>query len=104
VSNHPRRRHTGHLPEVDTNTGFWHRLGKLFRSPPPTGPVAVGFASSTVDAELMAGYLRSQGIHAVVSSDDAGGIEPVLQLNQRVRVLVPHDQHDHARRALEERK
>lgn len=103
MSNHARRRHPGHTEEFDANTGFWHRLRKLFRTPPP-GPVAVGFASSTVDAELMAGYLRSQGIHAVVSSDDAGGVEPALQTGSGVRVLVPHHQHTDARRMLEERK
>ncbi|HTW21193.1 MAG TPA: DUF2007 domain-containing protein [Mycobacteriales bacterium] len=102
MSNHARRRYAGHVEEFDSDTGFWHRLRKMVRSAP--GPVAVGFAGSTVEAELMVGYLRSQGIHAVSSSDDAGGVEPALQTSSGVRVLVPHRQHAEARRALEERK
>jgi hypothetical protein len=51
----------------------------------------------------MAGYLRNQGIHAVVSADDEGGLSPALAAGQRVRILTPHHQHAAARKLLEER-
>jgi hypothetical protein len=40
-----------------------------------------------MEAEVIAGLLRSNGIAAVVSVDDFGGMDPQLQL-QGVRVLV----------------
>jgi hypothetical protein len=66
--------------------------------------MVAGVASSRVDAELMAGYLRSQGIKAIVSADDEGGLSPVLQAGRRVRILVPPDHHAAARRLLDERE
>ncbi len=58
----------------------------------PSVPVAL--AASRIEAELMVGMLRSNGVTAVVSADDAGGQEPQLQL-QGVRVLVtPSDEAD----------
>jgi hypothetical protein len=51
-----------------------------------TVPVAV--VGSRAEAELIAGLLRSNGLSAAVSADDAGGEEPQLQL-EGVRVLVP---------------
>jgi hypothetical protein len=50
-----------------------------------TVPVAV--VGSRAEAELIVGMLRSNGLSAAVSADDAGGQEPQLQL-QGVRVLV----------------
>ena len=50
-----------------------------------TVPVAV--VASRTEAELIVGMLRSNGLRAAVSADDAGGAEPQLQL-QGVRVLV----------------
>ena len=43
---------------------------------------------STLEARLIVGMLEANGIEAAVSSDDAGGQEPQLQLTQGVRVLV----------------
>ena len=51
------------------------------------GPVAAAVVGSRMEAELIAGLLRSNGIGAAVSADDAGGQEPQLQLDG-VRVLV----------------
>jgi hypothetical protein len=51
------------------------------------GPVAAAVVGSRMEAELIAGLLRSNGIGAAVSADDAGGQEPQLQLGG-VRVLV----------------
>jgi hypothetical protein len=54
----------------------------------------VAVAASRIEAELIVGMLRSNGVAAVVSADDAGGQEPPLQL-QGVRVLVtPSDEAD----------
>jgi uncharacterized membrane protein len=50
-----------------------------------TVPVAV--VTSRVEAELIVGMLRSNGLRAAVSADDAGGQDPQLQI-QGVRVLV----------------
>ena len=55
-----------------------------------TVPVTV--VASRTEAELIVGMLRSHGLRAAVSADDAGGEEPQLQL-QGVRVLVaPSDE------------
>ena len=50
-----------------------------------TVPVAI--VATRTEAELIVGMLRSNGLRAAVSADDAGGQEPQLQL-QGVRVLV----------------
>jgi putative signal transducing protein len=62
-----------------------------------TVPVAV--VASRVEAELIVGLLRNNGLRAVVSADDAGGLEPQLQV-QGVRVLVPAADEASARRLL----
>ena len=55
-----------------------------------TVPVAVVF--SRTEAELIVGLLRSHGLSATVSADDAGGQEPAQQVTG-VRVLVtPSDE------------
>ena len=64
-----------------------------------TATVPVAVASSRIEAELIVGMLRSNGLRAVVSADDAGGLEPPLQL-QGVRVLVPSSEEASARRLL----
>jgi hypothetical protein len=61
--------------------------------------VPVALASSRIEAELIAGLLRSNGLRAVVSADDAGGLEPQLQL-EGVRVLVTPSDEASARRLL----
>jgi len=63
--------------------------------------VAVTVAASRVEADLIVGMLRSNGVRAVVSADDAGGLEPQLQL-QGVRVLVPVSDETLARQLLAE--
>jgi len=62
-------------------------------------PVAV--VSSRIEAELIVGMLRSNGLSAAVSADDAGGQEPQLQV-QGVRVLVARADEAIARRLLAE--
>ncbi len=63
--------------------------------------VPVASVTSSAEAELIAGLLRSNGLTAAVSADDAGGEEPALQL-QGVRVLVAPADEATARRILAE--
>jgi hypothetical protein len=60
-------------------------------------PIAV--VASRIEAELIVGLLRNNGLTAAVSADDAGGQEPQLQI-QGVRVLVPPSEEASARRLL----
>jgi hypothetical protein len=64
-------------------------------------PVPVTVVGSRIEAELIVGLLRSNGLRAAVSADDAGGQEPQLQL-QGVRVLVAPSDEASARRLLAE--
>ena len=64
-----------------------------------TVPVAV--VATRTEAELIVGTLRSNGLRAAVSADDAGGQEPQLQL-QGVRVLVAPSDEASARQLLAE--
>jgi hypothetical protein len=62
-----------------------------------TVPVAV--VASRAEADLIVGLLRNNGLRAIVSADDAAGLEPQLQV-QGVRVLVPPSDEAVARRLL----
>lgn len=64
--------------------------------------VAVADCTSRVEAELKRGALTSDGVRAVVLTDDAGGAHPQLALLTRgaVRVAVPDHQADRARDVL----
>ena len=64
-------------------------------------PVPVAVVTSRTEAELIVGMLRSYGLRAVVSADDAGGVEPQLQL-QGVRVLVAASDEAAARQLIAE--
>jgi len=48
--------------------------------------------SSRAEAELAQGILIANGIDALVSSDDAGGMQPWFQQALGVRLLVHHEQ------------
>jgi hypothetical protein len=61
--------------------------------------VPVALVPSRTEADLIVGMLRSNGLRAVVSADDAGGLEPPLQI-QGVRVLVTPSDEAPARRLL----
>ena len=64
-------------------------------------PVSVAIVTSRTEAELIAGFLRNEGLRAAVVTDDAGGQEPQLQLqSQGVRVLVSPADEASARRLL----
>ena len=64
-----------------------------------TAMVPVAVVTSRTEAELIVGLLRSNGLTAAVSADDAGGQDPQLQL-QGVRVLVAPADETLARRLL----
>lgn len=57
---------------------------------------------SLVEAQLIVGMLRSNGVEAATSADDAGGFDPQLQLTQGVRVLVAGGDEARARELLAE--
>jgi hypothetical protein len=63
--------------------------------------VAVTVVPSRIEADLIVGMLRSNGLRAVVAADDAGGLEPQLQV-EGVRVLVTPSGEAPARRLLAE--
>ena len=62
--------------------------------------VAVGTYTNKIDAELAQGALESADIEAMVSADDAGGLEPPLLLGQGVRVLVRAEDAERAKEIL----
>ena len=62
-------------------------------------PVSVAVVTSQAEAELIVGLLRSNGLRAAISADDAGGQQPELQL-QGVKVLVRRADEAEARHVL----
>ena len=63
------------------------------------GTVPVAVVDNRIEAELIAGLLRSHDVRAAVVADDAGGQEPQLQLDG-VRVLVARSDEAVARQIL----
>jgi hypothetical protein len=61
--------------------------------------VSVAVVASRTEAEVIAGMLRSHGVSAAVSADDAGGQYPQMQIDG-VRVLVAPADEASARRLL----
>jgi hypothetical protein len=61
--------------------------------------VSVAVVASRSEAELIVGMLRSHGLSAAVSADDAGGQYPSMQIDG-VRVLVAPSDEASARRLL----
>jgi hypothetical protein len=61
--------------------------------------VSVAVVASRTEAELIVGMLRSHGVSAAVSADDAGGQYPQMQIDG-VRVLVASSDEASARRLL----
>ncbi len=61
--------------------------------------VTVARVPSRTEADLIAGLLSSYGLRSVVSADDAGGLEPQLQMDG-VRVLVTRSDEAAARQLL----
>lgn len=63
------------------------------------GAVPVAVVNSRTEAELIVGLLASNGVRAVMAVDDAGGLDPQLQL-QGIRVLVARADEATARQIL----
>ena len=63
--------------------------------------VSVAVVASRTEAELIVGMLRSHGVSATVSADDAGGQYPQMQI-EGVQVLVAPADEASARRILAE--
>ena len=61
--------------------------------------VSVAVVASRTEAELIVGLLRSHGLSAAVSADDAAGQYPQMQMDG-VRVLVAPADEASARRLL----
>jgi hypothetical protein len=66
--------------------------------------VVVESFSSHELAEAAVSLLRSEGVEAVVSADDAGGELPNLDLARGVRVLVPSASFEFARELLHSKR
>ena len=64
-----------------------------------TASVPVAIVTSRTEAELIVGMLRTNGLPAVLSADDAGGQYPQWQIDG-VRVLVRPSDEASARRLL----
>ena len=91
---------------LDSVRDLARALRRATPRPAPTSParpdratVPVTVAASRTEAELIVGLLRSNGLTADISADDAGGQEPELQL-QGVRVLVAPSDEAPARRLI----
>lgn len=52
--------------------------------------------SNEMDAEMARQMLRNEGIESFVFKDDAGGMEPYLQLTNSVRLVVSKEDADRA--------
>ena len=61
--------------------------------------VSVAVVASRTEAELILGLLRSHGVSAAVSADDAGGQYPQMQI-EGVQVVVARSDEASARRLL----
>jgi hypothetical protein len=62
--------------------------------------VAVGTYHNKIDAELAQGALEAAGIEAIVSADDAGGLQPGLWVAEGVKVLVRAEDVEQAKEIL----
>ena len=54
--------------------------------------VCVAVVGSRTEAELIAGVLRSHGVEATVSADDAGGQYPQMQSDGVLVLVAPSDE------------
>lgn len=58
------------------------------------------FGSDT-EAEIVKGRLESEGIIAIITKDDVGGMYPSLQQTAGVKLMVRKEDEDKARTILE---
>lgn len=57
----------------------------------------LAYVDMPVMAQPLIGWLRSQGVEARLSSDDAGGLHPSLAFANGTWLVVPEDQLDRAK-------
>ncbi len=62
--------------------------------------VTVGTYPNKIDAELAQGALEAADIEAMVTADDAGGLQPGLWVGEGVRVLVRAEDAERAKEIL----
>jgi putative signal transducing protein len=62
--------------------------------------VVVAEYSNRIEAELAQGALEAADIDAIVSADDAGGVQPGLWGGEGVKVLVRAEDLDEAKKVL----
>lgn len=62
--------------------------------------VAVGTYPNKIDADLAQSALEAAEIEAIVTADDAGGLQPGLWVGEGVRVLVRAEDADRAKEIL----
>ena len=58
--------------------------------------------SSRAEAEMLKSFLEDQGIQAVISGDDAGGMRPELAMTLGIKVLIHGDNLESAKKLLKE--
>ena len=69
---------------------------------PDHSPVPVAECPTEAEAALIKAVLGSYGIEAIVSGDNAGGMQPNLNFGRGVQVLVAAEEAAEARRVLAE--
>ena len=62
--------------------------------------VAVGIYPNKIHADLAQGALEAADIEAMVTADDAGGLQPGLWVGEGVKVLVRAEDAERAREIL----
>lgn len=66
----------------------------------PSEPLVLTTYGSRHEAEMALGLLEGAGIAAAIFPDDAGGMEPALAFQGRMRLLVPREEAGLAREVL----
>lgn len=64
-------------------------------------PVVIKTFSNETDAEMAHQVLQESGVRSFVFKDDAGGMEPHLQLTGGVRLVVTRSDAERARQILQ---
>ena len=64
-------------------------------------PVVIKTFSNEIDAEMAYQMLQESGVRAFIFKDDAGGMEPHLQLTGGVRLVVTRVDAERAREILQ---
>ncbi|MBU2665436.1 hypothetical protein KOI35_18165 [Actinoplanes bogorensis] len=62
--------------------------------------VTVAVAGSQIEADLIVGMLRSNGLRAIALADAAGGLDPALAVTDGVQVQVNPSDEETARALL----